>query len=81
MEENVTLIWLGALLILAGVVVTAMPPILQGRFSRLRRLGTTRPSNTLEPERPARGFDPQASWPGLAMIVLGAILLLAGAAF
>jgi drug/metabolite transporter (DMT)-like permease len=81
MEENVTLIWLGALLILAGVVVTAMPPILQGRLSRPRRLRTTRPSNTLEPERPAKGFDPQTSWPGLAMIVLGAILLLAGAAF
>ncbi len=76
-----TLIWLGALLILVGVIVTAMPAILQGRFSRLRRLRTARSSSTLEPERPGKGLDPQTSWPGLAMIVLGAILLLVGATF
>jgi hypothetical protein len=77
----VTLIWIGAVLIVGGVVFSAIPPIWQGRLSRARRLPTARPSNTLEPERPAKGFDLQTNWPGLAMIALGVILMLVGAAF
>jgi hypothetical protein len=77
----VTLIWLGALLIIGGVLFLALQPMLRGRFSRLRRLRTARPSNTLEPEKPAKGLDIQSNWPGLAMLVLGAIFLLAGAWF
>ena len=77
-----TIFWLGALLIVVGVVLTAVPPILQGRLSRVRRVDTTaRPSNTLEPARPAKGLDPGTNWPGLALIGIGIILLLAGAAF
>jgi drug/metabolite transporter (DMT)-like permease len=77
----VTLIWIGALLIVGGVVFTAIPPIWQGRLSRLRRVHARRPSNTLEPEKPGKGFDLQTNWPGLAMLVLGAVLMLVGAAF
>ena len=73
------LIWLGALLIIVGVVVAAAPPILRGRLSRLRRVDSGRPSNTLEPNRPAKGF--RASWPGLAMIGVGAVLMLLGATY
>lgn len=76
-----TLIWLGALLILVGVVLAAVPPIWQGRLSRLRRVQPTRPSNTLEPERPAKGFDLQSNWPSYLMIALGAVLMLAAAVF
>lgn len=76
-----TLIWIGALLIVLGVVLAAMPPILEGRLSRLRRVTPSRPSNTLEPERPGKGLDPRKNWPSLAMIAVGAILMLAGAAF
>jgi hypothetical protein len=35
----------------------------------------------LEPEKPGAGFTLAASWPGLALIALGAVLLLVGAAF
>lgn len=71
-----TIIWLGALLIICGVVYMAAQPILQGRLSRLRRVSPTRPGNTLEPERPAKGFSLSSNWPGLLMIALGTILLL-----
>jgi hypothetical protein len=73
----VIFIWLGALLIIAGVVVTAVPSILEGRLSRLRRVDSGQPSSTLEPKRPAKGF--RASWPGLAMIGVGVVLMLLGA--
>jgi hypothetical protein len=36
----------------------------------------------LEPERPPAGsFGIKSNWPGLALVALGAVLLLAGAAF
>lgn len=76
-----TLVWLGALLIVGGVLFTAAQPILRGRFSGGRPLRPVRPSVTLEPERPARGLGLSANWPGLAMIALGTVLLLAGAVF
>jgi hypothetical protein len=76
-----TLIWLGALLTLGGVLFLAIQPILRGRLSGVRRLRPTRPGNTLEPERPAKGFSVKSNWPGFVMIGLGAVLLLVGAAF
>jgi hypothetical protein len=75
----VIFIWLGAILIIAGVVVTAAPPIWLGRLSRLRRVDSGQASNTLEPNRPAKGLGLHASWPGLAMIGVGAVLMLLGA--
>jgi hypothetical protein len=70
------LIWLGAVLIIGGVVFMAAQPMLQGRLSRLRRVSPARPGNTLEPERPAKGFGMNSNWPGLLMIALGTVLLL-----
>jgi hypothetical protein len=72
---------LGALLIVAGLVVLAGPPIWRGRLSGRRSRAATVADNTLEPREPAAGFTLAASWPGLALIALGAILLLVGAAF
>ena len=78
-----TLIWLGVVLVIGGVVFTAAQPMLRGRLSRLRRVSPTPSpsSNTLEPERPGRGLGFRENWPGLLMIALGAVLLLAEAAF
>ena len=76
-----TYIWIGALLFIAGVVITAVPPIWQARMSRPRQLNTGRAGATLEPERPAKGLGIRSNWPGLAMIVVGAALMLFGAAF
>jgi hypothetical protein len=75
------LIWVGAVLVLGGVLLMAAQPLWRGRLSGVRRLRSTEPSATLEPARPATGFGIKSSWPGLALLALGAILLLAGAAF
>lgn len=71
-----TLIWLGVLLIIVGIVYMAAQAIMPGRMSRVRPVSPRRPGNTLEPERPASGFGLQSNWPGLVMIALGAILLI-----
>lgn len=73
-------ILLGALLILGGVVFMAEQTLFGGRLSgRLRR--TPAPVGTLEPRERGGGFGLRTQWPGFAMIALGALLLLAGAAF
>jgi hypothetical protein len=84
-----TLVMIGALLILAGTVFMAAQPLWRGRLSSVKRpdqrvgqgLGPEVASDTLEPVRPARGFGIKSNWPGLAMVAAGAVLLLAGAAF
>ena len=84
-----TLVMIGALLVVAGVVFMAAQPILRGRLSSVQRPGEGIPhgpgpqgaSDTLEPRRPSKGFGLKWNWPGLAMVAAGAVLLLAGAAF
>ena len=75
-----TLISLGATLVLIGVVYMAGQP-LWGRLSGGRRNRAGKPNDTLEPPRPARGFGIESNWPGLALVVAGGVLLLASAAF
>src|SRR3954447_23543160 len=79
-ETSMTLMWLGVLLVFGGVLQMAFQPIWRGRLSGGRRLRSGRPSDTLEPERPASGFGIKSNWPGLAMFALGAAFLLAAAA-
>jgi hypothetical protein len=80
MQSSMLLIWGGALLVLTGVVYTATQAIRRGRLSEDRAsrpgLATT---DTLEPRARNSGFGLKANWPGLALIVFGSILLLAGA--
>ena len=82
-------IWLGALFVLGGLLFMMAQPIWRGRLSgaRRRRSSSAVPRDTamkpaepmtLEPRRPGAGFG-KANWPGLVLIVLGGILLLAGA--
>jgi hypothetical protein len=70
-------IWLGAFLVLGGVVFLAGQAIWHGRLS-----GRRSPSqgDTLEPRERGGGFGRGTNWPGFAMIAIGAILLLAAAA-
>ena len=79
-ETSMTLIWLGVLLVFGGVLQMAYQPIWRGRLSGGRRLRSGRPSDTLEPERPASGFGIKSNWPGLTLVAFGAAFLLAGAA-
>lgn len=73
-------IWLGALLVVSGLVFMAAQPIWRGRLSGRRSRSTAIAGNTLEPRQPGAGFSLAKNWPGLALVVLGAILLLVGAA-
>ena len=82
-------IWLGALCILSGLLFIATQPIWRGRLSEARRRKSSavprdaamKPVEpmTLEPRRPGAGFGLKANWPGLVLIILGGILLLAWA--
>ena len=87
-EARMLLIWLGALFILGGVIFMATQPIWRGRLSEARRIRTpsavsrkTVEPHTLEPRRPGAGFGLKRNWPGLLLIVLGGMLLLAGAGY
>ena len=82
-------IWLGALCVLSGLLFIATQPIWRARLSEARRRkssvvprdAATKPAEpmTLEPRRPGAGFGLKANWPGLVLIILGGILLLAWA--
>jgi hypothetical protein len=73
-------IWLGALLIICGVLFMANEALWGKRLS-----GTARPpkrvkGGTLEPRKQGLGFLGLArNWPGIALVALGAALLLIGA--
>jgi hypothetical protein len=69
---------LGALLVVSGVLFLAAQPIWRGRLSE-RRSRSAPAGPTLEPRRPGAGLGLRTNWPGLALIALGAILLLVGA--
>ena len=75
-----SIIWLGALLVLGGVLFMVTQPIWRGRLSGRRSRSTTAGVNTLEPRKPGAGFGLETNWPGIAMVAVGGILLLAGAA-
>ena len=74
-------IYIGALMVIGGVLFMAYEAISGGRLSGARRREAIVKSTTLEPTNRSVAFDPRANWPGLALIALGAVLLLAGTAF
>jgi hypothetical protein len=74
------LVWIGALLVLIGVLILAVQPLQRGRLSG-GRLREPKASDTLEPRRPGSGFGIKSNWPGLALVGFGIVLLLAAAAF
>jgi hypothetical protein len=69
-------IWLGALLVIIGVVLLASQAIWRGRLSGQ---GASAPAGTLEPPRRGMRFlGIDSNWPGIVVLVLGAALLLFG---
>lgn len=73
-------IWLGMLLVIAGLLYLARQSIWRGQMSNPTPSDPTPPSPTLEPAR--RGvsfFGLGTNWPGIVMMAVGAILLLSGA--
>lgn len=72
-------IWLGALLVVAGVLYMTATAIWKGPMSALKRSRSGPASDTLEPPgRDITVFALSRNWPGLALMVIGAILLLVG---
>lgn len=71
------IIWIGALLVIAGVVLAAVRTVQSGRLSEARPRTTPTP-DTLEPQGRGRRLAIKADLPGVALIALGAILLLVG---
>ena len=69
MDTRMLLIMIGALSILGGIVWMAGHAIWSGRFRRESRTWT------------AAGFGLGSNWPGLAMVAVGALLMLVTAAF
>jgi hypothetical protein len=72
-------IWLGAALFVGGLLFMAAQPVWRGRLSGRRSRSVVAADGTLEPRQPGVGFGLRTNWPGLALIALGAILMLAGA--
>ena len=79
MQIGISFIWLGALLLIGGVVFTGARALGRGNLSEPHSTRPGAANDTLEPRRPASGLGLRANWPGLALIGVGAILLLAGA--
>ena len=80
MRWGMLFIWGGALLVGSGILYTAWQALRRGRLSEVRPAAPGFRGDTLEPRGRNTGFGLKASWPGLALIAFGAILLLAGAA-
>jgi hypothetical protein len=74
------IIWLGAFLVIAGVIVLAKAALDRGRLSGTTQAAPNIRDGTLEPQhRGLRFLGLASNWPGLALMAFGAVLLLFGA--
>ena len=80
MQSGMVLIWIGAFLIVAGIVLAAGQVLWKGRLSDPHKMGSTGSSATLEPQGRVRSFHPKHHWPSIALVALGVVLMLAEAA-
>jgi hypothetical protein len=72
-----SMVLLGALSMLAGIVFIAVREIYAGRLSSAKRgVGGVPPS--LEPQRQGSLLNPAKNWPGYILIAAGAVILLFG---
>ncbi len=79
MELNVGFFWLGALLVILGVLLTAAKALFRGRLSEARQPSQASANSTLEPREAGSGLSLKTNRAPLALIVLGCLLLLGGA--
>ncbi|MGI6855816.1 hypothetical protein [Mesorhizobium sp. 1B3] len=74
------IIWLGGALVIAGLLYLAGQAIWRGRMSEAPQARPAPSKGTLEPpQRGVRFLALGPNWPGLALMVAGALLLLVGA--
>jgi len=76
MQFGMILIWLGALLIICGVLLGLYQTLRKGRLSEARRTEPSGSGATLEPRGPVRAFSPRTHWPAVTLVALGILLML-----
>jgi len=81
MDSSILLTWIGALLIIGGVIYGAALTLQKGRLSDASRTGPARTVTSLEPQQGVRPLSLRTHWPAFALIILGSILILTRAAF
>ncbi|MGO4387288.1 hypothetical protein AB4Y85_07100 [Microvirga sp. 2YAF29] len=81
MSSQMILTWIGVILVIAGVLYGVAQALGQGRLSVPRRMGPTGASESLEPPDSVKAFSLRTHWPALALITVGAILILTETAF
>lgn len=80
MQSGMVLIWIGALLIVGGIVLAAGQVLWKGRLSDPHRMGSAGAGATLEPRERPRALHPKHHWPSIVLVALGIVLMLAEAA-
>ena len=74
------IIWLGAFLVVCGLICMVYETLRRGRLSGTQRPTPSVEDGTLEPRRHGVGFLGLAgNWPGLALMGAGFLLMLLGA--
>ncbi|WP_414471060.1 hypothetical protein [Microvirga sp. M2] len=81
MDSRLLLIWIGALLIICGVVYGAALALWGGRLSDARLGSSPKAEASLEPRQSTRFFSFKTHWPAFALVLIGAILILTKTAF
>jgi hypothetical protein len=81
MGSGILLIWVGALLIICGVIYGAAQALRRGSLSEVNPGGMSRSEASLEPRESMRSFSLKAHGPALGLIILGSILILAETVF
>jgi hypothetical protein len=75
------IVWIGALLVICGLLYMARTAIFRGEMSEPHTAADDPVGVTLEPSRRGLRFlGLTANWPGLALMAIGALMLLWGAA-
>lgn len=73
------LISLGALSMIAGVLIATLATLRRGRLSQSRRVKGHANRNTLEPRGRGDRLNLLGDLPGIGLMVIGAVLLFIGA--
>lgn len=81
MDTSILLIWIGALLVIVGVVYGAAQALWGGRLSDARLGRSTRTGASLEPRQSPKSFSFKTHWPAFVLILLGGLLILTETAF
>jgi uncharacterized protein YjeT (DUF2065 family) len=81
MDTSILLISAGAILVVGGIIYMAFEALWGKRLSGPTRTVGGQARGTLEPRPQGLGFlGLTRNWPGMALLVVGAVLLLFGAA-